>query len=77
MEEAIAAFEKAIKLDGDLMTARFWLANARYQRGDVDEAIRLFHELLEVCPQFTAGWYALGLAAVQKNDHDLTREAFG
>ena len=38
--------------------------------------LELWKELLAVCPEFTVAWYAVGVAAAHRDDHDLTLEAF-
>ena len=50
MKEAIEQFEQAIALDPELVSARYWLAIAHFHRGEIDEAIRVYRELLQVCP---------------------------
>ncbi len=66
--EAIAAYEKAVEIDGLNNYARSNLANLYYQTKDYEKAEAAFLKVEELEPQFGQTYYSLGLLyAEQKN----------
>jgi cytochrome c-type biogenesis protein CcmH len=49
-DEARAAFEKVLKIEPNQVEARFWLALAREQRGELKQAAEEYRGLLAVAP---------------------------
>jgi tetratricopeptide (TPR) repeat protein len=66
--EQIAALQRAIDLDPDMVAAYESLGAALYSAGQPDKAIEVFHKGLQVDPLSAILYYDLGLALTKKGD---------
>ena len=66
--EQIAAFQRVIDLDPDMIAAYESLGAALYSTGQPDRAIEVFHKGLQVNPLSAILYYDLGLALTKKGD---------
>ena len=66
--EQIAAFQRAIDLDPDMIAAYESLGAALVSAGQPDKAIEIFHKGLQVDPLSASLYYDLGLALTKKGD---------
>ena len=63
LNDAIAQFEEALRLQPDLAAAHFNLGNAWSQMpGRLNEAIAQFEAALRLRPDYAPGWHELGLS---------------
>jgi len=58
LEEAVAEFETAIRLDPKQFEARYFYARASFQRGDIARAARLFEDAAQVREDYQARFFA-------------------
>ena len=70
MDEAIACYEKAIKLDSKLARAHVNLGNALFRKGRKDEAIARYHNAIALDPKYAAPHHNLGRALYGKGQVD-------
>jgi Flp pilus assembly protein TadD len=72
VEEALAHFQKAVKIDPNYARAHVSLGAAFFQQGRVDEAITHFQKALtmEITPDPSAVYYDLGIALLQQGRVD-------
>lgn len=74
--EAERAFKEALARDPAApASVRAGLAQARFIRGDTDEAIALLEEALAQDPKLADGWLFLGRIRAWRGDHDGARAA--
>ena len=70
LDEAIAHYQKALKINPDNVDARNNLGNALRQKGRVDEAIAHYQKALQIKPGYAEAHYNLGIALGQKGRMD-------
>lgn len=75
-DQCVDCMERAVAIDGDLQLSYFWLGNALYHRGDLEEAAKTFGELLERYPNFTIGNFHLGVIYQRQGDESRAQEQF-
>jgi TolB-like protein/Tfp pilus assembly protein PilF len=75
-EEAIAAAEKAVKLDPLSVNVLDSLADAYFHAGQYDRAIAQYQKILELDPDFRTALYSLGWAYWQKGETQRALETF-
>lgn len=59
-DEAIAAFEEAIRLDPDYALAHYNLGRARYLQGQMEQAVAAFEEAIQIDPEMAEAYTNLG-----------------
>ncbi|HUB67574.1 MAG TPA: tetratricopeptide repeat protein [Candidatus Methylacidiphilales bacterium] len=69
-DEAIAQFQKALKLEPDYPEAHNNLGDALLREGQVNEATEQFQDALKINPQFADAHYDLGLALAHRGEID-------
>jgi tetratricopeptide (TPR) repeat protein len=75
-EEAIAAFDAALRVDPAFLDARGGRADALLNMQKYDAAIVEYEAVLAKRPRFAKAWNNLGVALVQAGREDGVREAF-
>jgi tetratricopeptide (TPR) repeat protein len=75
-DACVECMRRAITIDRDLQLCYFWLGNALYHRGDLDDAASTFGELLERYPNFTIGNFHLGVIHERKGETAKAKEQF-
>ena len=74
-EQAIEAFQRSLKLDPALLTARYDLGVAYFSLGKFDQAKQAFHEVLQQSPRHQLARYFLGrVDLIQANPEAAIRE---
>ena len=73
-EEAIAALEKAVEENPDIVQAYSNLINAYLQKEDVDKAIAIGEKLIEKAPSFALGHNNLAFAHYCRDEYDKAIE---
>lgn len=68
LHQAIALYEKALKIDNLNNQVRFNLANLYYQSGNLNEARLTFEKIIEQEPGFGPTYYSLALLLVELGD---------
>lgn len=68
VDEAIAQFRKAVRIDPSLADARSNLALALQKAGKLDEALAQCREALQINPNFAEGHYNLGCVLFQRGE---------
>jgi tetratricopeptide (TPR) repeat protein len=61
----------------DKAREKYIAAQARLAKHDLEGAIKLFHQALEIAPKYMAAWNYLGVLSFQHRDYDQAREYFG
>jgi tetratricopeptide (TPR) repeat protein len=61
-DEAINAYDKAIRLDPNYIDAWYWKGIALYNQEKYDEAIKAYDEAIRLDPNYAAAWYWKGNA---------------
>ncbi len=75
-DEAVAAFEHALRLDPTYQFARFDLGRALLARSDGAAAIEVLRGYLESAPDDLDAWGSLGSAALLEGRYDVAERAF-
>ncbi|MBN2582252.1 MAG: tetratricopeptide repeat protein [Planctomycetes bacterium] len=75
-DEAIREFEEAIRLDPTSTLMLRELADACFQKGDVDKSRELYQKALSIDPHDTESLYALGRQCLNQNDYDKAGDYF-
>ena len=70
MEEALACFQNALRIQPDNATGHKWLGDSLLQKGQADEAITHYREALEIEPNDVEVRSNLGFALFQKGRVD-------
>ena len=70
MDEAIAHFQKALRIIPDFAGAHYNLGTALLQKDNVDEAIAHFQMVLQIKPDFAEAHYNLGNALLKMGKVD-------
>ena len=73
MEQAEAAFKRAIELNGNFAPPFAYRGMIRVQSGNYAEAIRLYEEALQLNPKLTVVHYLIADALLKTPDADSTR----
>jgi tetratricopeptide (TPR) repeat protein len=78
LEEAVAAFREAIRLQPDDAGAHIYLGNALRMQGKLDEAVASYREAIRLAPKHAKAYGALGQALLQQgrfaDARDSTRQ---
>jgi len=69
LTSASAAYERAATLDVDHPEILMGQASLRELVGDALEAAALYERVVDIAPEFAAGWRAAGVAQMQLGDH--------
>lgn len=81
-QEAVRAFEEALRLDPTLETARanrsaaLWKWGVSLEERDLSQALRIFEQFLEAEPKSVAGHVRVGVLYAQLNDFPRALAAF-
>jgi tetratricopeptide (TPR) repeat protein len=75
-DDAIAAYQQAIRLKPDDFSAWFGLANAYLQSDRTDDAIAADKQLIKLQPDCADAWKCLGLAYKLSGRNDDAQAAF-
>ncbi len=67
--EAAAAFSKAVQMNGECPAAITHLANNAVENGEIDEALRLYRQALEISPDFAPAHFKYSRAQRFKNEN--------
>ncbi|PLX35226.1 MAG: hypothetical protein C0605_10885 [Hyphomicrobiales bacterium] len=70
LDEAAAAYERAIALQADYAEAHYNLGNCRRLMGDAAGAARDYRRALKLQPGLVAAWTNLGLVLAESGQHD-------
>ncbi len=70
LDDAIAEFQEAIRLNPDFAEAYFNYGNVLVRKDDLDGAIRLFETAIGLYPDYTVAYDSLGDALEKKGDLD-------
>ncbi|MBU2615072.1 MAG: tetratricopeptide repeat protein, partial [Elusimicrobia bacterium] len=74
--EVLKLCKQLVEISPNSYKARFYLANAFFTLGKVDEAINEYKQAVTISPSNLPSWVNLGLAYSQKNDKENARSAF-
>lgn len=75
-DEAIKAFDEAIKLDPSFTRAWFNKGNALNSQGKYDGAIKIFDEIIKLYPDFAMAWNNKGNAFATQGKYDEAMKAY-
>ena len=75
-DEAIKAYDEAIRLDPNLAEAWNNKGNALYSQGKYDEAIKAYDEAIRLDPNFADAWCNKGNALDDKGKYDEAIKAY-
>src|SRR5215471_4212186 len=67
-QQAIEGFQRSLKLDPSLLTARYDLGVAYFSQGQFDQAKQAFQEVLEQSPRYPFARYFLGRTDLVQGD---------
>ena len=76
LDEALDSYQKALRLDPDLMQAQIGSGNVHFARAAYDQAARCYEEVLKRDPHNTAARYNLGNAFLKNKFFDQAAQAF-
>jgi len=74
LDEAIAAFKKALKRDPKYVQAMANMGGILYMRGELEDSIRYSRKALELAPDFGPAWNNLALAHLELGEHAQAAE---
>lgn len=77
LDEAIAAFRRAIELDSDISWSYQNLGQALAKLGQFEDAIAAFRRAIELKPDFSWSYHHLGDALSQQEEWEESATAFG
>ncbi|HUI06611.1 MAG TPA: tetratricopeptide repeat protein [Verrucomicrobiae bacterium] len=66
IQEEIAQYEQALRIDADYAPAHYGLGNISFRTGNVQQAIRHYEQALRVNPNFAEAQYNWGVALAQQ-----------
>ena len=75
-DEAIKAYDEAIKLDPNFAEAWFNKGNALNGQGKYEEAIKIFDEIIKLYPDFAMAWNNKGNAFATQGKYDEAIKAY-
>lgn len=76
IDEAVAAYDEALKAAPGYAPALNSLGSANFKQGKRDEAVALFKQATEADPQLKLGWFNLGYAARKIGDFTTAAAAY-
>ena len=75
-DDAVAQYEKALKIYPNYLEAHGNLGLALFQKGEVDDALAEYQKALEINPSYVQAHYNLGVALFQKGQLDEAMAQF-
>jgi len=75
-DEAIQAYDEAIRLDPNYAEAWYKKGNALIGQGKYDEAIQAYDEAIRLDPNYAKAWYNKGTALYSQGKYDEAIEAY-
>lgn len=75
IDEAMAAFQQALDLDGAFVSAYAGLAMCHYDRGRLEAAQKNLEHAVALDARFAEGWYDLGLVLARRARFEAARAA--
>lgn len=74
--ESLAAFEKALALDGRNATAKYYRAMMLDRLNQPDQSIAAYKDTLAADPSYSAAWFDLGVTYYNKGDYTNALSAY-
>ncbi len=69
-DEAIKAYDEAIRIDSNYAKVRYNKGNAHYSMDKYDEAIEAYDKAIEIDSQYAAAWNNKGMALYKQDKYD-------
>ena len=76
VDEAIARYREALRIDPNFVLGLNSLGAACIQRGDLDEALTCFQRVVQLQPEFAPAHNNLGTLYQQRGEHELAMKHF-
>ncbi len=76
LDEAIAAYQKAIEIDPDYADAYYNIGIALRKQGKLDEAIAAYQKAIEIDPDYADAYYNIGIALRKQGKLDEAIAAY-
>jgi tetratricopeptide (TPR) repeat protein len=74
--EALAAFEKALSLEGRNATAKYYRAAILDRMNQPDQSLAALRETVAIAPEYAPAWFDLGVIEYNKGDYPGAEKAY-
>ena len=74
--EALAAFEKALSIEGRNPTAKYYRAAVLDRMNQPDQSIVAYRETVAIAPEYAPAWFDLGVISYNKGDYPGAEKAY-
>ena len=74
--EALAAFEKALSIEGRNATAKYYRAALLDRMNQPDQSMAAYRETVAIAPQYSPAWYDMGVAYYNRGDYKNAETAY-
>ena len=74
--EALAAFEKALSMDGRNATARYYRAAIFDRMNQPDQSLAAYRETVAIAPEYAPAWFDMGVTQYNKGDYANAEKSY-
>lgn len=74
--EAMAAFEKALSLDGRNATAKYYRAALLDRMNQPDQSLVAYRETVAIAPEYAPAWFDLGVISYNRGDYPNAEKSY-
>ncbi|MEO8042859.1 MAG: tetratricopeptide repeat protein, partial [Acidobacteriota bacterium] len=74
--EAMAAFEKALSLDGRNATAKYYRAALLDRMNQPDQSLAAYRDTVAIAPEYAPAWFDLGVISYNRGDYANAEKSY-
>lgn len=74
--EALAAFEKALSVDGRNATAKYYRAAVLDRMNQPEQSLAAYRETVAIAPEYAPAWFDIGVVHYNKGDYPNAEKAY-
>jgi tetratricopeptide (TPR) repeat protein len=74
--EAMAAFEKALSLDGRNATAKYYRAALLDRMNQPDQSLVAYRDTVAIAPEYAPAWFDLGVISYNRGDYPSAEKSY-
>jgi tetratricopeptide (TPR) repeat protein len=75
-DEALIAFDKALSMDGQNATAKYYRANLLDRMNLPDQSVAAYRETVATAPNYAPAWFDLGVVSYNRGDYPAAEKSY-